>query len=98
MQVKQSLIRFDNQKDKDVEFEIISLKNRLGNLTLLQSRINSEEGNATFDSKKSRFEQSELWITKMIAEEYESWDENNITDRQQKLSEIAVQTWNLNLN
>lgn len=79
------------------EEQIISLRNRLGNLTLLQSRINSEEGNANFNSKKVRFGQSELWITKMISEEYKSWDENNIVDRQQKLAETAVQTWNLNI-
>ena len=75
-----------------------SLKNRLGNLTLLRTRINSKEGNSSFNNKKEVFQESELWITKMIAKEYDSWTENNITDRQKKLAEIAIEVWSLNLN
>lgn len=78
--------------------QLVSLKNRLGNLTLLQSKINSEEGNAPFNSKKERFNQSELWITKMISETYESWTEESIINRQQKLAEIAVQTWSIKID
>lgn len=34
----------------------------------------------------------------MIADNYDDWTPDNIRDRQEKLANIAVQTWNLNFD
>lgn len=77
------------------EDQVISLNKRIGNLTLMQNKLNSEQGNESFSQKKNYFMSSNLWITKMIADNYNEWTPDNIRDRQEKLADIAVQTWNL---
>lgn len=80
------------------EEQIASLNKRIGNLTLMKNKLNSEQGNAPFSEKKIYFARSDLWITKMIADDYNDWTPDNIRDRQEKLADIAVQTWNLNFD
>ena len=80
------------------EDQVVSLNKRIGNLTLMQNKLNSEQGNDPFSQKKIYFMSSDLWITKMIADNYNDWTPDNIRDRQEKLADIAVQTWNLNFD
>lgn len=80
------------------EDQVVSLNKRIGNLTLMQNKLNSEQGNEPFSQKKIYFTNSALWITKMIADNYNDWTPDNIRDRQEKLANIAVQTWNLNFD
>lgn len=80
------------------EDQVVSLNKRIGNLTLMQNKLNSEQGNEPFSQKKIYFMSSDLWITKMIADNYDGWTPDNIRDRQEKLANIAVQTWNLNFD
>ncbi len=80
------------------EEELNEYKNRIGNLTLMQSRPNSEEGNAPFTDKKSRYQSSDLWITKMINDDYNEWSAESIKNRQEKLAEIAMNVWNLTIS
>ncbi|MDN3515870.1 MAG: DUF262 domain-containing HNH endonuclease family protein [Candidatus Brocadia sp.] len=80
------------------EDQVVSLNKRIGNLTLMQNKLNSEQGNEPFSKKKIYFMSSDLWITKMIADNYGDWTPDNIRDRQEKLANIAVQTWNLNFD
>jgi len=77
------------------EDQVLSLNKRIGNLTLMQNKLNSEQGNEPFSKKKNRFMSSDLWITKMIAD-YEDWTPENIRKRQEILADIGVKTWNLN--
>ncbi len=77
------------------EEQVTSLNKRIGNLTLMQNKLNSEQGNEPFSKKKVYFASSDLWITKMIADNYSDWSPENIKDRQEKLAEIAVQTWSI---
>lgn len=80
------------------EDQVVSLNKRIGNLTLMQNKLNSEQGNEPFSQKKIYFMSSDLWITKMIADNYDVWTPDNIRDRQEQLANIAVQTWNLNFD
>lgn len=80
------------------EDQVVSLNKRIGNLTLMQNKLNSEQGNEPFSQKRNHFMSSGLWITKMIADNYSDWTPDNIRDRQEKLANIAVQTWNLNFD
>lgn len=80
------------------EDQVVSLNKRIGNLTLMQNKLNSEQGNEPFSQKKIYFMNSDLWITKMIADNYDGWTPDNIRDRQEQLANIAVQTWNLNFD
>lgn len=80
------------------EDQVVSLNKRIGNLTLMQNKLNSEQGNEPFSKKKIYFVNSDLWITKMIADNYNGWTPDNIRDRQEQLANIAVQTWNLNFD
>lgn len=70
--------------------------NRLGNLTLLSARLNTAIKNSAYPEKKPYYEQSELLITKSIAETYNEWSTNTIDQRQIELAEIAVDIWKFN--
>ena len=65
---------------------------RIGNLTLLQARINVEVGNAGFDEKKPYFASSDYKLTSDLAD-YDNWGPNEIESRQDELSRLAVNTW-----
>jgi uncharacterized protein with ParB-like and HNH nuclease domain len=77
------------------EDQVVSLNKRIGNLTLMQNKLNSKQGNEKFSQKKEYYASSDLWITKMIADNYTDWTPDNIKDRQEKLADIAVQTWSI---
>jgi len=68
--------------------------NRLGNLTLMSSKINSSFENQNFEDKKTEYEKSEFEITKEISR-YDSWDKEDIDKRQNFLAELAVKIWTL---
>lgn len=69
--------------------------NRLGNLTLLSARLNTQIKNSSFDVKKSSYAQSQIMITRELGE-YERWTEAEIEDRQSKIASHAVEIWNFN--
>ncbi|MDP0499264.1 MAG: DUF262 domain-containing HNH endonuclease family protein [Verrucomicrobiota bacterium JB022] len=71
-----------------------SYVNRLGNLTLLPTSENSNIGNQPFENKKAVYSRSKLSITREISE-YERWDFEAIMDRQRKLADLAVATWQI---
>jgi len=69
---------------------------RIGNLTLLDKRMNSDIGNGSFEGKKEVYRESELIITKKIAE-YNDWTPSEIEERQKELAKKAVEIWNLKI-
>lgn len=75
-----------------VEEEHKAMKNRLGNMALLRSRLNSSIGNSGFENKKPHYEQSELILTSEISG-YDSWGKDEIEDRQKSLAALAIDTW-----
>ena len=68
---------------------------RLGNMTLLDTKVNRTLGNAGYSEKRTAYSHSQLKITEDIAETYENWDEDSINDRQRKLANIACEIWQL---
>lgn len=68
--------------------------NRLGNLTLMSSKINSSFESQDFQEKKSEYAKSEFEITKQISS-YQSWNKSNIDIRQNELADLAIKIWAL---
>lgn len=68
--------------------------NRLGNLTLLNSVINSSIGNDTFADKKTAYNKSAFLITKGITV-FVDWDKKTIADRQKQMARLAPAIWPL---
>lgn len=69
---------------------------RIGNLTLMNTKMNSDIGNKAFNIKKDKYHESQIEITKKLYD-YDEWGPSNITDRQKDFAEIAVQIWNTNI-
>src|ERR1700730_15877058 len=66
-----------------------ALVKRLGNLTLLATRLNSKAANAGFAEKKKHFEESAIKITRDLCG-FSEWTANEIEARQDKLADLAV--------
>jgi len=69
---------------------------RIGNLTLLDKKINSEEGNDNFDVKREKYKKSEVFITKSL-NKYKEWTTESINKRQKEFAERAVKIWSLEI-
>lgn len=65
---------------------------RLGNLAIMSTRLNSEIGNSSFENKKQHYESSDFILTSSIAEN-SSWTEVEINERQERMADLAVDTW-----
>lgn len=70
-----------------------SLINRLGNLTLLSARLNTTIKNGGYNQKQPYYVQSELELTKRVAETYGEWTTEAINDRQQTMAELCNDIW-----
>ena len=68
---------------------------RLGNLTLLEKKLNREAGTLEFTEKATLFNQSNCKLTQVISEHYESWNEDKISARQKQLAKEAKSIWRL---
>lgn len=68
--------------------------NRIGNLAILSTRLNSDIGNSSFVSKKEHYKKSQFNLTNELAI-YDYWNTETINDRQDKLAELALQTWKI---
>ncbi|CAM3871852.1 DUF262 domain-containing protein [Alkalicoccus chagannorensis] len=78
-----------NASDEDFEQYI----NKIGNLTLLQKKLNQNASNKNFQEKKNNYYiYSEIKITKDLCD-YTHWDFNQINARQKYLAEKAVKVW-----
>lgn len=71
-----------------------SLYNRIGNLVLLNARKNSKIGDFGFKEKRKVFAESPFLLTKSVAK-YQTWSDDEVSERQLELAELAVQTWPL---
>ncbi|MDP3929883.1 MAG: HNH endonuclease family protein, partial [Bacteroidota bacterium] len=66
---------------------------RLGNLTLLEKKINKDAGNLSYAEKRKLFLQSTIEISKEISDTYETWTEEKIATRQKDLATKAKRIW-----
>jgi uncharacterized protein with ParB-like and HNH nuclease domain len=73
--------------------EIASYVNLLGNLTLVDKRINSQAGNVGLKMKLDVLEKSQLPITAEVVDQIRTssqiWGESQILQRQEKLAKLA---------
>ncbi|MBT3047252.1 MAG: DUF262 domain-containing HNH endonuclease family protein [Candidatus Thiodiazotropha sp. (ex Clathrolucina costata)] len=67
---------------------------RLGNLALMQIKINTEAGNDSFSFKKPFFSKSHYVLTSMVNKN-DSWDTDAINSRQVYLADLAIKAWPL---
>nr|VFK65329.1 MAG: Uncharacterized conserved protein, contains ParB-like and HNH nuclease domains [Candidatus Kentron sp. TUN] len=68
---------------------------RLGNMAPLEGNENRKLGNDDYETKRKSYENSSFKITRTIAEDYDVWNEEKITARQQKLAKIAASVWRI---
>jgi uncharacterized protein with ParB-like and HNH nuclease domain len=72
---------------------------RLGNMVLLQADKNVKLGNKGFAEKHKVFAQSELLLTAEVAQTTQSsdtaWYSAEIIKRQERLAELAIETWGI---
>jgi hypothetical protein len=73
---------------------------RIGNMTLLKARTNTDFGNASFKIKRVEYKKSPLKITTLICDltkEDTLWGPSQINERQRILAEYALKAWPSNL-
>jgi Protein of unknown function DUF262/Protein of unknown function (DUF1524) len=80
----------DKAKDKHPVFV-----NMIGNLTLLASELNIVASNNPFLAKKKEYKQSNLRITRMVAENYSAFKYKQVDERSKELAELAVEIWKI---
>lgn len=68
---------------------------RLGNLTLLEKKLNKEASTFNYSDKKKFFTQSNAKITSTIPENYETWSEEKVFARQKELAKDAKSIWRI---
>ncbi|WP_035337683.1 DUF262 domain-containing protein [Dokdonia sp. PRO95] len=76
---------------KDTQVEFIY---RIGNFTILESKLNKECENKLIEEKKEKYLKSKYSLTKDF--DYEIWNPNKLKHRQSKLAKLAKQIWRLN--
>ena len=67
---------------------------RLGNLAIMNTKLNSDIGSSSFHEKKEYFLQSSFQLTKMIGEK-NNWGVDEICERQELLADLAILTWKI---
>lgn len=71
--------------------------NRLGNLTLLDKRLNEQIKNSDFPTKKEKaYKDSRLEITKALLS-YDPWSEDTVIARQEMFRDMAQSIWPVSL-
>ncbi len=65
---------------------------RIGNMVLIQKKLNSSLKSAPFSKKRSAFASSKFVLTSEVGNE-RKWDINAIESRQKRLAKLAVETW-----
>lgn len=65
---------------------------RLGNLALLDDKLNKKASNQPFEDKKKLYAKSLIHPNQELAN-YSRWTSQEIENRQKKLAEIALKIW-----
>lgn len=71
------------------------LVERLGNMCILEKRLNRELQDALYERKKAVYATSSYYYARKIAEEYDEWNENTIVKQQKEMAKAAVSIWRL---
>jgi len=76
--------------------EFNQIKDRLGNLTILENRLNLEASDNPFDQKKTKYMGSDFEMSKSISD-YDEWSIEIIENRSKELAEAATEIWNFDV-
>jgi uncharacterized protein with ParB-like and HNH nuclease domain len=88
----------ENRSDSWGEFGEASAEEavyRLGNLTILEQKLNRIAGNHAFNTKKTAYAKSSLEITRSIAEKNKTWTMERLAARQRWMAEQATAIWRI---
>ncbi len=77
------------------EEEIESMVFRLGNMTLLQSSANRDQGNDNYTTKRPVYANSGFVVTRKLAEENAEWNPERIAARQSWMAKQAIAIWQI---
>jgi len=66
--------------------------NRIGNLALLEKRLNKSAGRKPFEDKRAAYRDSSFELTKRLASK-RTWRTRSITDRSRELALLAAVAW-----
>lgn len=77
----------------EAQFE--QFRDKLGNLTLLETDKNISIGADPFKKKKEAYAESKLQMNQQLCEDYDSWGTDEIEQRTSELANAMVQIWNL---
>lgn len=73
--------------------EIVRSVYKLGNLTLLEKKLNEEAAQKPYSEKRAIFSRSSVELTKAISENYDNWNDDKIASRQKELAKHAKAIW-----
>ena len=74
--------------------EVDAATNRIGNMTLLESAVNREVGNAPYTEKRAAYEGSVYALTREVVEMApDEWTFALMENRQRLLARRATQVW-----
>ena len=80
--------------DSFTALELEAATNRIGNMTLLESAVNRDVGNAPYPEKRAAYEGSVYALTREVAEMApEEWNFAFMENRQRHLAQRATQVW-----
>jgi hypothetical protein len=77
------------------EHEFDALLYRLGNMMLLESGINKDIGNRTFEDKRAAYNDSQFATAKSIGHDFAQWGATEITHRQNSMAAVATSIWRI---
>lgn len=75
----------EEQFDLDVD--------RIGNLTLLESRLNIKASNDPWDQKTPHYHDSQYEMAQQVASNHSHWSVDAIDERSEALAEVAAEIW-----
>ena len=88
----------ENAGDTWGEFSFEEIKRsvyRLGNLTLLEKKLNREAGQLPYTEKIKWFQRSKSELTRAVPEHFDSWNEDKVAVRQRELAKHAKAVWKI---
>ena len=72
-----------------------ALVDRLGNMTILNVRVNRDIGTEEYVEKRSYYENSDYYLTKRLAEQNEEWTPERISAWQSWMANQATAVWRI---
>lgn len=83
-----------NQSAGASDDELITI-NEIGNLALLEKRLNQQLGSAAFAKKRDVYKKSEFALTRAVGSA-EEWNRDKVSDRTAEMADLACYAWPAN--